>query len=565
MDNLNEFSPQDLELIEKNYGILLEASRKRCASEEEVDTVRKAFEFANTVHKDVRRTSGDPYIIHPLEVARLVVNDIGLGCKSICAALLHDVIEDSDYTVEDIRILFGDKIAALVDGLNKIKSVLSSENSQIVMSEGVQAENFKRILLTMNDDVRVVIIKLADRLDNCRNLKYLPENKRERILNETMLIFIPLAHRLGLYGIKSEMEDIWLQYKEPQAYAEISGKLSASTADREKDIVDFIAPISAALDKAGFKYEVKKRIKAPYSIWKKIMEKGVTFDQIYDLYAVRIIFDTDDVDAERRECFHIFSLISGIYGYKPDRLRNWIDHPKSNGYEALHCTFMSNAGIWIEVQIRSRRMDEIAEKGIAAHWLYKKRGATGPGDIDLDQWISKVKDILSDPDVNALQLLDIIHNDLYSSDIYIFDTNGEQMTVRKGSTALDFAYLCGRHIGDRAIAAKVNKKLVPLTQVLRSGDQVEIITAEEAALRNQDNAKTVCLELGGKDRIGIINDITKYISLVMGINIKKINIASQDSAFSGELELCVQDEEGLEKLMKRLSKIEGMDYVKELK
>jgi len=565
MDNQNEFTPRDLEQIEKAYGLLLEASRKRCACEEEVDTVRKAFEFANTVHNGIRRTSGDPYIIHPLTVAHIVVSDIGLGYKSICAALLHDVIEDTDYTVEDIRNLFGDKIAALVEGLGKIKSVLSSENSQIVSSEGEQAENFKRILLTMNDDVRVVIIKLADRLDNCRNLEFLPENKRERILNETMLIFIPLAHRLGLYGIKSEMEDIWLKYKEPQAYAEISGRLSASTADRNKDILDFIEPISSALDRAGFKYEVKQRIKAPYSIWKKIMEKGVTFEQIYDLYAVRIIFDTDDVNIERQECFHIFSLISGIYGYKPDRLRNWIDHPKSNGYEALHCTFMSNAGIWIEVQIRSRRMDEIAEKGIAAHWLYKQRGTTGPGEYDLDQWISKVKDILNDPDVNALELLDIIHNDLYSSDIYIFDNKGEQMTVRKGSTALDFAYLCSRQVGDRAIAAKVNMKLVPLSQVLKSGDQVEIITAEDTVSRTQENGLTVRLELSGNDRIGIINDITKYVSLVMGINIKRINIESRDLSFKGELDLCVQDDEGLEKLVKRLSKIEGMEYVKELK
>lgn len=478
MGKISEFNRQDFEVIARDYADLKEAARKRCNNQYELDIIQKAFEFANEAHKGVRRRSGEPYILHPIAVAKIVVSNIGLGYKSIVAALLHDVVEDTDYTVDDLRSLFGDKVATLVEGLTKIKTVLDNEDKAVRKS--MQAENFKRILLTLNDDVRVVLIKLADRLHNCRTIEFMPEHKRDKILSETMYIFIPLAHRLGLYNVKSEMEDIWLRFKEPEAFHSITEKINKNIIDRDKEINTFIEPIDEALRAAGFRYEIKKRVKTPYSIWKKMKTKGVTFDQIYDLYAVRIIFDAEQnpKETERDQCYHIFSIITSIYKYKPDRMRDWVDAPKNNGYEALHCTLMSRAGLWVEVQIRSRRMHEIAEKGIAAHWAYKKDGFAKENENEMDKWIVKVKDILVNPDVSALDLLDLIHNDLIKSDILVFTPKGEQKSIEKGATALDFAYAIHSQIGNRAIAAKVNFRLMPLSHVLKTGDQVEIITAE---------------------------------------------------------------------------------------
>jgi len=478
MGKISVFTQEDYEVIARDFADLMEASKKRCTSQEELDIVQKAFDFANEAHKGVRRRSGEPYILHPIAVAKIVVTNIGLGYKSIVAALLHDVVEDTDYTVDDLRSLFGDKVATLVEGLTKIKTVLDNEDK--AQQKSMQAENFKRILLTLNDDVRVVLIKLADRLHNCRTIEFMPEHKRDKILSETMFVFIPLAHRLGLYGVKSEMEDIWLRYKEPEAFHDITAKINRNVIDKDKQINEFIAPIDSALKAAGFSYENKKRVKTPYSIWNKMNTKGITFDQIYDLYAVRIIFDPDEAsnETERDQCYHIFSIITGLYRYKADRVRDWVNYPKNNGYEALHCTLMSSTGIWIEVQIRSRRMNEVAEKGIAAHWSYKKDGFAEENISEMDKWITKVKDILVNPDVNALELLDLIHNDLIQTDIMVFTPKGEQKSIEKGATALDFAYSIHTEIGNRAIAAKVNLRLVPLSYVLKTGDQVEIITAE---------------------------------------------------------------------------------------
>ena len=477
--SLSEFNQKDYEVIARDYADLKESARKRCANETELEMVQKAFDFANEAHKGVRRRSGEPYILHPIAVAKIVVSNIGLGYKSICAALLHDVVEDTDYTVEDLSNLFGEKIASLVDGLTKIKTVLDNEDK--ASKKSLQAENFKRILLTLNDDIRVVLIKLADRLHNCRTIEFMPEHKRDKILSETMFIFIPLAHRLGLYEVKSEMEDIWLRFKEPEAFNEITSKINRNINDKDKEIESFIAPIRAELNKAGFKFQVKKRVKSPYSIWKKMITKGITFEQVYDLYAVRIIFDSDvnKAENERAQCYHIFSIITGIYKFKEDRVRDWVKHPKNNGYEALHCTLMSNTGIWIEVQIRTRRMDDIAEKGIAAHWSYKREGIAGENESQMDKWIQKVQEILVNPDVNALELLDLVHNDLITTDIFVFTPKGEQKSIQKGATALDLAYAIHTHIGNKAIAAKVNYKLVPLSYTLKTGDQVEIITADE--------------------------------------------------------------------------------------
>ena len=479
MAKISEFSQHDMEVIARDYADLKEAARKRCSNASELEIVQKAFEFANEAHKGVRRRSGEPYILHPIAVAKIVVSNIGLGYKSIVAALLHDVVEDTTYTVDDLRSLFGDKVATLVDGLTKIKTVLDNEDK--AEQKSMQAENFKRILLTLNDDVRVVLIKLADRLHNCRTIEYMPEHKRDKILSETMYIFIPLAHRLGLYEVKSEMEDIWLRYKEPDAFHDITAKINRNVTDKEKQINDFIAPIDVALTKAGFRYEIKKRVKTPYSIWNKMNTKHITFDQIYDLYAVRIIFDPDPAssETERDQCYHVFSIITGIYRYKADRVRDWVNYPKNNGYEALHCTLMSHTGIWIEVQIRSRRMNDIAEKGIAAHWAYKKDGFAEENESEMDKWIVKVKDIIANPDVNALELLDLVHNDLIKTDILVFTPKGEQRSIEKGATALDFAYSIHTEIGNKAIAAKANLRLVPLSYVLKTGDQIEIITAEK--------------------------------------------------------------------------------------
>lgn len=477
MGKTSEFTPHDHEVIARDYADLKEAARKRCSDPEELAIIQKAFEFANEAHKGVRRRSGEPYILHPIAVAKIVVSNIGLGYKSIVAALLHDVVEDTDYTVDDLKNLFGVKVATLVEGLTKIKTVLDNEDK--AEQKSMQAENFKRILLTLNDDVRVVLIKLADRLHNCRTIEFMPEHKRDKILSETMFVFIPLAHRLGLYGIKSEMEDIWLRYKEPEAFNSITAKINRNISDKGKEIDEFIAPINNALINAGMKFEIKKRVKTPYSIWHKMNTKGVSFEQIYDLYAVRIIFEnTLSNDTERDTCYHIFSIITSMYKYKADRVRDWVNFPKNNGYEALHCTLMSHAGIWIEVQIRSRRMNEIAEKGIAAHWSYKKDGFSGEGQKEMDKWIVKVKDIISNPDINALELLDLVHNDLIQSEIVVFTPKGDQKSIEKGATALDLAYAIHSQIGSKAIAAKANLRLVPLSYVLKTGDQVEIITAE---------------------------------------------------------------------------------------
>ena len=718
--SFSKFTRQDQELIAREFGSLLESARGRCADQAELDVVQKAFDFANVAHRNVRRRSGEPYILHPIQVAKIVVDDIGLGYKSIAAALLHDVVEDTDYTTEDIRNLFGDKIATLVDGLTKIKTVLDNEDksrSSVLYSESLQAENFKRILLTLNGDVRVVLIKLADRLHNCRTIEFMPEHKRDKILSETMFIFIPLAHRLGLYEVKSEMENIWLRYKEPDAYNEISQRISQNVSDKDREIEEFIAPIDASLRNAGFNFIIRKRLKTPYSIWRKMQTKNITFEQVYDLYAVRIVFtpEVTSKETERDQCYHIFSIITGIYRYNASRIRDWVKHPKSNGYEALHCTLMSRFGAWIEVQIRSKRMDDIAEKGIAAHWAYKKDGYITENDSEMDRWLLQVKEILLQKDFNALELLDIIHNDLTRQDIVVFTPKGEQRTIRKGATALDFAYLIHTHIGNKAIAAKVNMKLVPLSHVLKSGDQVEIITAgngepkrewlgflqtrhainqvvthfraDSAAIaaegekhfreylhsngrrfstvllkrilytRNITSAEEFYFRLGlgmiktaeldsiltprpeafttasatpdsytiasccnpipgdpvlgfrledgtievhkksckeaerlasrygdrmvvpkwafnagesafpvrislrGIDRMGLMNEISQYISLVMGVNMKKIYLAAEKGLFEGYIELLVHDKAALELIIRSLGTIEGIQNV----
>ena len=732
--SIKEFNQDDYDIIARDYANLMESARKRCMNEAEIDLIHKSFEFANEAHKGVRRRSGEPYILHPIAVAKIVVNNIGLGYKSIIAAILHDVVEDTNYTVEDIARHFGTKVASLVDGLTKIKIVLDKEEPI-----SMQAENFKRILLTLNEDVRVVLIKLADRLHNCRTIEFMPEHKREKILSETMYVFIPLAYRLGLYEVKSEMEDIWLRYKEPEIFNDITARTNKSLSDKEAEIDEFIKPIHDKLKADNINFRIIKRVKSPYSIWNKMKSKNVDFDEIYDLYAVRIILDlkTSDYKEERKMCYEVFTSITDTYTYNQDRVRDWIKRPKNNGYEALHCTVMSNTGIWIEVQIRTKRMNDIAEKGIAAHWSYKRGGYIGEKESEMEVWLSKIKGILENPDVNSLELLDIIHKDLTAKDIFVYTPKGEQRRISKGYTALDFAYSIHTDIGNTSIAAKINTKLVPLSQELKTGDQIEIITTangkpkqewlkftkssgarnkisdflsnerqtiikegkkiieeklnsigetlnqkntnllikayeilennadelffrigsglinldqisdrlkkennkdkgwkfpklwggvpskkEEYIISDNNNSKynyviascckpipgdnvigfissdrlitvhkktcnkansiaakhgdrivkpewqkegnmafLVKLRLHGVDRIGIINEITRYISFIMSINIKKITIETIDNVFEGNIELYVQNTKDLTKLINKLSKIDGVTSV----
>lgn len=462
------FTPEDNALIEREFEELRLASLKRCADQAEYEIVLKAFDFARSAHNGVRRRSGEPYIIHPICVAKIVVQEIGLGYKSIVSALIHDVVEDTEYNIEDIERLFGAKIASLVDGLTKIKSAFDSTTTG-------QAENFKRILLTLNDDVRVILIKLADRLHNMRTIESMPQLKKDKILSETMYIFIPLAHRLGLYSIKSEMENIWLRQSMPNEYEEIQAQIAKTVAERGCAIDQFIEPISESLRQDNIEFTISKRTKTPYSIWRKMVEKNIPFDQVYDLFAVRIVFEPKENQPERVQCWHIYSLITETYLSKTDRIRDWVSTPKVNGYEALHCTVLGKLGNWIEVQIRTKRMDDVAERGIAAHWAYK--GAT-PTENELENWLNRVREVLENPDVNALTFLDNFHKELFASEIFAFTPKGESISLPKGSTALDFAYAIHSEVGNKAIAAKVNYKLVPLSYVLRNGDQLEIITAE---------------------------------------------------------------------------------------
>ena len=488
------FDSSDFELINRDFESLMESVRKRCENPDEVAVVKRAFEFANEAHKNVRRRSGEPYILHPIAVARIVVDEIGLGYKSISAALLHDVVEDTDYTVADIKNLFGDKIAQLVDGLTKIKNVFENQHeyaAEVIQDNyatSVQAENFKRILLTLNDDARIILIKMADRLHNCRTIEFMPEYKRDKILSETMFIFIPIANRLGLYSIKTEMENIWLRYKEPVAYKDISDRVNQKIKDSDKEMDAFVKPLQEALE-GKFDFIIKKRVKTPYSIWRKMQSKHVSFDQVYDLYAIRIIFnhDKESTQTEREECFHIYSIITSIYTARQDRFRDWVSHTKSNGYEALHCTLMDSKGFTVEVQIRSKRMDDIAERGLAAHWSYKKDGYISDS-AGIDHWFQKVHDTLNAPNMSSSTVLEELHNELMSGEIVVFTPKGAQKIIPKDSTVLDFAYQIHTEIGYKAIAAKVNLKTVALNFILHSGDIVEVITAEQATPRREQLA-----------------------------------------------------------------------------
>ena len=464
----------DEKLINDAFQTLLDsylASRHR----KKVDLITKAFNFARQAHKGVRRLSGEPYIMHPIAVAQIACQEVGLGSTSICSALLHDVVEDTDYTVEDIGNLFGTKIAQIVDGLTKISGGIFGEQAS------AQAENFKKLLLTMSDDIRVILIKICDRLHNMRTLESQPANKQYKIAGETLYIYAPLANRLGLYKVKSELENLSFRFEHPDEFATIDKKLQKTQQQREELFEQFKAPIKEALDKMGIDYEIKQRVKTPYSIWNKMQNKHVTFEEIYDILAVRIIFTPKTREEEVNECFNIYVAISKIYKSHPDRLRDWLSQPKANGYQALHVTLMSKTGQWIEVQIRSDRMDEVAEQGFAAHWKYKdglEDEEYTEDEAELNDWLRTIKEILDDPQPDAMDFLDTIKLNLFASEIFVFTPKGEIKTMPAGCTALDFAFSIHTFLGSHCIGAKVNHKLVPISHKLQSGDQVEIITSK---------------------------------------------------------------------------------------
>ena len=444
------------------------------------EIISKAFNFARKAHEGVSRLSGEPYITHPLAVAQIVCGEIGLGSTSICAALLHDVVEDTEYTVEDLKNIFGPKIAQIVDGLTKISGGIFGDKAS------AQAESFKKLLLTMSDDIRVILIKIADRLHNMRTLGSQPPHKQYKIAGETLYIYAPLAHRLGLNLIKEELEDLSFEYEQPQAHEEISSKLNEIRPHLDEAFKSFILPIREKLDKLGFTYDLKARIKRPYSIWNKMQTKHVTFEEIYDLLAVRIVFDSHDPEneeVENADCFQIYSACTNIYKAHPDRFRDWLSNPKSNGYRALHTTLMSPVGRWVEVQIRSRKMDDIAERGFAAHWKYKEGeddiDATDTNETELNKWLLTIKEILDDPQPSAMDFLSTIKLNLYSSEILVITPKGEFKTMPTGSTALDFAFLIHSVVGTHCMGAKVNHQLVPISYRLKSGDQVEILTSKD--------------------------------------------------------------------------------------
>lgn len=457
-------------VINDRYNDLLASCNKIVKKEEDWELIRKAFLLAKEAHKGVLRRSGEPYILHPLAVAKIVVDEIGLGVKSVAASLLHDVVEDTAYTVEEIETIFGEKIAYMVDGLTKMAGVVNNDTSK-------QAAYFCKVLLTLSDDVRVILIKIADRLHNMRTMGSMPREKQIKISSETLYLFAPLAYRLGLYAIKTELEDLSLRYRYPEQYFDLVKKLNETEAGRTEFIERFIAPIRQRLTESGIDFSIAGRVKSIFSIWSKMQRKNITFEDVYDLFAVRIVFQPTEIIPEKSQCWHIYSLITDIYPPKPDRIRDWVNFPKANGYEALHATVMGPEGIWAEVQIRSERMEEIAERGFAAHWKYKQAHST---EDEFDKWLREVRNALHGPTEDAVEFLDNVRLTLYTSEIVVFTPKGEPRKMPQGATALDFAYNIHTNVGNKAIGAKVNHKIESIFEPLKNGDQIEIITSDNS-------------------------------------------------------------------------------------
>lgn len=484
------FEPDEEAAIEQAYQELVEAYMSS-NHRQKVEIIDRAFALARVAHRGVRRRSGEPYILHPIAVARIVCSEIGLGSTSIVSALLHDVVEDTDYTVEDIRECFGDKVAAIVDGLTKVSSEKFSPGTS------AQAESLRKILLTMSNDARVILIKIADRLHNMRTLGSMLPSKQYKIAGETQYIYAPLAHRLGLHSIKSELEDLSFLYEHPEAHRMISEKIAASAADRDELLRRFASPIEAALISEGISYDLKMRVKSNYSIWRKMETKGIPFEEVYDLFAVRIVFDSKDGYPENKRCFDIYTAITSLYKVNSERIRDWVSNPKNNGYRALHVTVMGPTGRWIEVQIRSKRMDEIAEQGLAAHWRYKSELVEE--DKEIARWLDTIREVVQAPSPNGMDFLDTFKLSLYSDDIWVFTPKGDTLRLPYEATVLDLAYNIHSELGNHCIGAKINHKAVPITTKLNQGDQVEILHSKTT----QPKSEWLGYVVTPKARIGI--------------------------------------------------------------
>jgi len=564
MGNKDFFDEEDKNRIQLEYDSLIN-NLLRCNKQGDLEMIEKAFRIANEAHWNMRRKSGEPYIIHPIQVAKIVNQEIGLGARSITAALLHDVVEDTEYTLEEIKKDFGPKTAMLIDGLTKISGTYKKE-----ASSSMQAENFRKMLLTLSDDMRVILIKIADRLHNMRTLDSMPEHKKMKIAGETIFLYAPLAHRLGLFAVKSELEDLSFKYRQPQIYEEIASKLRLSERKYYTLLNKFSLPIINKLTQADIKFDLSSRPKSIFSIWKKMQAKAVPFEEIYDVLAIRIVFEPKPDISEKTQCWNIYSIITDAYLPKPDRLRDWISRPKPNGYEALHVTVMGPEGKWVEVQIRSKRMDEIAERGYAAHWKYKGDNSQ---ESELDKWIKKIRQMLENPLEDPIEFLDEFKMNLFSSEIMVFTPKGKLISLPKGASALDFAYEIHTEVGNKAIGAKINYKLNPISSVLMSGDQVEIITSDIAKPEKEwlsfvrtskakeaikDALKTESTNRIHKGRIKLDNKL-KEIGITPNTEVfKKLFLAydvlNKDELYSG-IELGIIDLENIRKILrKNLSK-----------
>jgi len=549
---------------------------------QKVAIITRAFEFANKAHHGVRRLSGEPYIMHPLAVARIVVKEIGLGSTSICAALLHDVVEDTDYKIEDIERLFGPKIAQIVDGLTKISGGVFADQA------AKQAENFRKLLLTMSDDIRVVLVKLADRLHNMRTLGAQTPEKQRKIAQETQYIYAPLAHRLGFFPIKIELENLSFKYEYPDLYKQIDERLAACKDAQIENFEEFAGPIREKLTEMGIDFTITARIKSVYSIFLKMQRKNIPFEDVYDLLAVRIVFKPNNQLPEKDQCWLIYAAITELYHPHPERIRDWISTPKANGYEALHMTVMGKNGRWVEVQIRSERMHAIAEQGLAAHWKYKDNNTEEDG--ELDHWLQEVKEVLENPDPDAMAFLDNFKLSLFADEVFVFTPTGEVKTLPQHSSVLDFAYMIHTEIGEHCIGAKVNHQLQPISYRFNSGDQVEVLTSENASPvpewlnlvetakaqdairkylnRNQISEADISLEpfslvvnMRGVDRFGMLIQIIQTISDKMQLNMKDLHIQVKDQLFDCQVEVVVYSEGSAEKLCAELRKIQGLTSV----
>lgn len=560
MGNKDFFDEEDKNRIQIEYDSLTD-NLLRCNKEGERELIDKAFKLANEAHWNMRRKSGEPYIIHPISVAKIVNQEIGLGSKSIVVALLHDVVEDTEYSLENIEKEFGPKIASLIDGLTKISAGFDKNNSS-----SLQAENFRKMLLTISDDLRVILIKIADRLHNMRTLDAMPEHKKMKVAGETIFLYAPLANRLGLYAIKSELEDLSFKFRQPQIYEEIASKLKHSEKKYLSLINKFALPIIDKLTKEGMQFDISGRPKSIFSIWKKMQAKNVTFEEIYDVLAVRIVFEPTLGVQEKTQCWNIYSIITDSYLPKPDRLRDWVSRPKPNGYEALHVTVMGPEGQWVEIQIRSKRMDEIAERGYAAHWKYKGDDSQ---ESELDKWIKKIRIMLENPLDDPIEFLDEFKLNLFSSEIMVFTPKGFLVNLPKGASALDFAYEIHTEIGDKAIGAKINYRLNPINTILMSGDQVEIITSDIAKPEKEwlsfvitpkaKEAIKASLKLSSKDSVQagmeILDKKIKEIGLSINNEIltklfNEYNVTNKEELYSG-INTGSIDIENIKKILKK--------------